>query len=240
LGVAIWAPRPRGYAAVSGTSVAAAQAAGLVAVLGRPARRLERPRRLRSAADLHRGAGRGLDAPLAPVQAQGGGRPDGAAASAVAIADEPGHAVARQPGADGVAHGKLTVENLTDTARTLGLGLQRDAAGDTTGLTAAIDPARFILAPHAVATLPVAVRLQTRRRRSAWPGAGSVITPDSGARPARTAGRRRAGPGSRPDPDCDACARGARGRRQGEPVAPRSAPPPRPLTAASGSPPSGS
>ncbi len=168
-----------GYAAVSGTSVAAAQAAGLVAVLA-----AQHPdwsaARLRSALVSTGALVRGLDAPLAPVQAQGGGRPNAATASAVTVATNPSTLSLGRPGADGVAHGTLTVENLTDAARTLSLGLQRDAAGDAAGLTAAIDPARFVLAPHAVATLPVAVRLASPAGAVGVAGGWVVVTPDAG------------------------------------------------------------
>ncbi len=168
-----------GYAAVSGTSVAAAQAAGLVAVLA-----AQHPdwsaARLRSALISTGTLVRGLDAPLAPVQAQGGGRPNAAVASTVTVVASPGSLSLGHPGADGVAHGTLTIENLTDAARTLTLGLQRDAAGDAAGLTAAIDPARFVLAPHAVATLPVAVRLATPAAAVGVAGGWIVVTPDAG------------------------------------------------------------
>ena len=120
---------------------------------------------------------RGLDAPLAPVQAQGGGRPTPPPRRSSPSRRNPSTLSLGRPGDDGVAHGKLTVENLTDAARTLSLGVQRDAAGDATGLTAAISPARFVLAPHAVATLPVSVRLRPRRAPSAWPAAGSSSRP---------------------------------------------------------------
>ncbi|MDX6378251.1 MAG: hypothetical protein QOE98_2554, partial [Gaiellaceae bacterium] len=123
---------------------------------------------------------RGLDAPLAPVQAQGGGRPDTAAASVVTVSTRPSTLSLSKPGADGVAHGELTVENLTDAPRTLTLGLQRDAAGDATGLTAAIDPSRFVLTPHAVAKLPVAVRVATPSAAVGVAGGWVVITPDAG------------------------------------------------------------
>jgi hypothetical protein len=168
-----------GYGAVSGTSVAAAQAAGLVAVLA--AQHADwSAARLRSSLISTAVLVRGLDAPLAPVQAQGGGLPSAATASAVTVSTRPATLSLGRPGADGVAHGELVVENLTDSARTLALGLQRDAAGDATGLTAAIDPARFVLAPHAVATLPVAVRLQTPAAAVGVAGGWIVITPDAG------------------------------------------------------------
>lgn len=168
-----------GYAAVSGTSVAAAQAAGLVAVLA--AQHADwSAARLRSALISTAVLVRGLDAPLAPVQAQGGGRPDTATASVVTVATRPATLSLGRPGDDGVARGELTVENLTAAARTLSLGLQRDAAGDATGLTAAIDPARFVLAPHAIATLPVAIRLQTPGAAVGVAGGWLVITPDAG------------------------------------------------------------
>ncbi len=168
-----------GYAAVSGTSAAAAQAAGLVAVLA--AQHADwSAARLRSALISTAVLVRGLDAPLAPVQAQGGGRPDPAAASVVTVATRPATLSLGRPGDDGVARGELTVENLTDAARTLSLGLQRDAAGDATGLTAAIDPARFVLAPHAVATLPVAIRVQTPSAAAGVAGGWLVVTPDAG------------------------------------------------------------
>ena len=83
-----------GYGAVSGTSVAAAQAAGLVAVLA--AQHTDwSAARLRSALISTAALVRGLDAPLAPVQAQGGGRPDTATASARHRRDAPCHALAR-------------------------------------------------------------------------------------------------------------------------------------------------
>ena len=168
-----------GYAAVSGTSVAAAQAAGLVAVLA--ARHVDwSAARLRSALVSTAVLVRGLDAPLAPVQAQGGGRPSAATASVVSVATRPATLSLGRPGADGVAHGELTIENLTDGARTLTLGLQRDAAGDATGLIAAIDPSRFVLAPHAVASLPVGVRLETPAAAVGVAGGWLVITPDAG------------------------------------------------------------
>ncbi len=168
-----------GYAAVSGTSVAAAQAAGLVAVLA--AQHTDwSAAQLRSALISTAVLVRGLDVPLAPVQAQGGGRPDTATASVVAVSTRPATLSLGRPGADGVARGELTVENLTDAARTLALGLQRDAAGDAVGLTAAIDPARFVLAPHAVATLPVAIRLQTPAAAVGVAGGWIVITSDAG------------------------------------------------------------
>ena len=167
-----------GYGAVSGTSVAAAQAAGLVAVLA--AQHADwSAARLRSALISTAVLVRGLDAPLAPVQAQGGGRPDTRPPRPlVTVATHPSTLSLGRPGADGVAHGELTVENLTDAARTLSLGLQRDAAGDATGLTAAIYPARFVLAPHAVATAS-GRRCGCRRppRPSAWPAAGSSSRP---------------------------------------------------------------
>lgn len=168
-----------GYAAVSGTSVAAAQAAGLLAVLAAQHSDWSAAR-LRSALVSTGVLVRGLDAPLAPVQAQGGGRPDVATAAAVTVATSPVSLSLGRPGADGVAHGELTIENLTDATRTLTLGLQHDAAGDATGLTAAIDPARFALAPHAVAKLPVSVRLQTPSAAAGVAGGWLVITPDAG------------------------------------------------------------
>jgi hypothetical protein len=168
-----------GYAAVSGTSVAAAQAAGLVAVLA-----AQHPdwsaARLRSALISTGGLLRGLDAPLAPVQAQGGGRPDATRASQVTVATSPVSLSLGRPGADGVARGTLRVENLTDASHTLGLGLQRDAAGDAVGLTAAIDPARFVLAPHAVATLPVAVRVAAPSAATGVAGGWIAISSDAG------------------------------------------------------------
>jgi hypothetical protein len=168
-----------GYAAVSGTSVAAAEAAGMVAVLA-----AEHPDwsadRLRSALISTAALMRGLDAPLAPVQAQGGGRPDAGRAAAATVVTSPVSLSLGRPGSDGVAHGTLRVENLTDAARTLSLGLQRDAAGDAVGLTAAIDPARFVLAPHAVASLPVAVRLADPSAAVGVAGGWIAITPDGG------------------------------------------------------------
>jgi subtilisin family serine protease len=168
-----------GYASVSGTSVAAAEAAGMVAVLA-----AEHPdwsaERLRSALISTAGLLRGLDAPLAPVQAQGGGRPDAGRASAVSIVTSPVSLSLGRPGKDRVAHGTLRVENLSNEARTLSLGLQRDAAGDAVGLSAAIDPARFVLAPHAVASLPVAVRVADPSAAVGVAGGWIAITQDGG------------------------------------------------------------
>jgi subtilisin family serine protease len=168
-----------GYAAVSGTSVAAAQAAGLVAALA--ARHPDwSAARLRSVLISTGGLLRGLDAPLAPVQAQGGGRPDATRASTATVATSPVSLSLGRAGDDGVARGTLRVENLTDAPQTLSLGLQRDAAGDAVGLTAAIDPARFVLAPHAMAALPVAVRLAAPTAASGVAGGWIAITPDNG------------------------------------------------------------
>jgi subtilisin family serine protease len=168
-----------GYAAVSGTSVAAAEAAGMVAVLaaGHPDWSAAR---LRSTLISTAGLLRGLDAPLAPVQAQGGGRPDAGRASAAIVATSPVSLSLGRPGHDGVARGVLRVENVTDAAHTLSLGLQRDAAGDAVGLTAAIDPARFVLAPHAIAALPVEVRVADASAAIGVAGGWIAIKPDDG------------------------------------------------------------
>ena len=73
------------------------------------------------------------------------------------VATSPSTLSLGRPGADGVAHGTLTVENLTDAARTLALGLQRDAAGDATGLDRGDRPG------------PVRARAARRSPRFRWP-----------------------------------------------------------------------
>ena len=169
-----------GYAAVSGTSVAAAQAAGLVAVLA--AQHADwSAARLRSALISTAVLVRGLDAPLAPVQAQGGGRPDTATASVVTVATRPASLSLGRPGDDGVARGELTVENLTDAARTLvarpaarrGGRCHRPDRRDRPGPVRA----RAARGRHAAGRHP---RCRRPPRPSASPAAGSSSRPTPG------------------------------------------------------------
>ncbi len=168
-----------GYAAVSGTSVAAAQAAGMVAALT-SAHPDWSAQRIRSALVSTAALVRGLGSPLAPVQAQGGGRPDAVRAATTVLSTTPLSLALGAADAGGTARGVLTIANNGDLPQTVAVGLQRDGAGDEVGLAVTADPPRFVLGPRAAVTLPVVVTLRPPAGQNGVAGGWLVVTPDGG------------------------------------------------------------
>jgi minor extracellular serine protease Vpr len=168
-GVAVTSSAPGGhYAAQSGTSVAAAQVAGAAALLLQ-AHSDWAPRVVRGAlVGTARPVGEG-DGP-APVEAQGGGTVDIAAATAATVVAEPASlafGLARAP--DVTVKRVLTLANTGKATEHVSLSLARDGGGD--GAKVTLDGARSDLAIAPGATLPVPLTLTA----SGLPASTSVI-----------------------------------------------------------------
>jgi hypothetical protein len=155
-GVAVMSAAPGGtWASITGTSVAAAQAAGMVAAL-------EAVHPDWSADDV-RGAlvstaqqMAGPDGGLAPVEEQGGGLPDGAAAAGAGVLVSPATLSFGRVD-DGPAHAPLTIRNPGSAPMDVTLAVQRDdVAGD---VDVRADPARFVLSPGASLQVPVTLAI---------------------------------------------------------------------------------
>jgi hypothetical protein len=158
-GVAIATARPGGgWRSVSGTSVAAAEAAGLVAAIA-----AQHPdwsaARLRSAVVS---TARPIVAEdgSAPVESQGAGVPDALAANATTLTFGSTSLSLGTPDAAGRVAGTLVLSNDGDGNLTIGLGVQRDGADRAATLAVQAEPARFVLAAHATARVPVSMTVK--------------------------------------------------------------------------------
>ena len=178
-----------GYAAVSGTSVAAAQVAGAVAVL-REARPQLTPAQLRGivTSSSRPVAGSAVDSPgdTAPVEAQGGGQLDLTGALTQSLAPSPttlsfGAFVQHA----GQATRTLHLTNLGSAPLTATFALLRDRAGDgdsTVELTA--DRTSITLAPGASGSVDLTLTLGGLPAQAGVIGGWIVVAPD-GAAPLR-------------------------------------------------------
>ena len=185
-GVAITTSAPGGgYAAVSGTSVAAAQAAGVLAVLSE-ARPGLTPAQLRavlatSATPVHGGA---VDTPgdTAPVEAQGGGQIDLAGALTQSIVPEPTSlSFGTFTAAAGVATRSLTLTNLAATPTTVSFALLRDRAGDgESQVSLAASTSSMTIAGGASTPVALTLTLAGLTADASVIGGWIFITPDGG------------------------------------------------------------
>ncbi len=158
-GVAITSARPGGgYGAVSGTSAAAAQAAGLLAQLA--ARHIDwTPARLRSALARTATPVKRPDGALEPVARQGSGLPSPAAADAapVVVGTPPVLGPLR---ADGTTRrGALELVNPGAEPVTVRLSYLPDGSDPGVALALDAEPATFAIAPGAAARVPVRLRV---------------------------------------------------------------------------------
>ncbi len=155
-GVAVLSAAPYGqWSALSGTSVAAAQAAGETAALAAIHPDWSAGE-LRSALVSTARQVAGVDGNLAPVEQQGGGEPDLAAAAGVGVFVSPatlsfGRMVGNR------AEAGLTVRNPGASPVDVTLALQRDGGGGALGIR--VNPARFVLAPGAALLVPIALTI---------------------------------------------------------------------------------
>ncbi len=156
-GVAVSAAQPLvGWVSVSGTSVAAAQAAGLVAVLS-AAHPDWTSAALRSSIVSTGRLVADATATVAAVGAQGGGEADANAASATVLDLQPATLTFGVATAGVPTTTSLQVTNRSGRAESVTLGFQRDAASPNTSLGVTVEPGAFVLGPHATVRLPVTV-----------------------------------------------------------------------------------
>ena len=189
-GVAVTTSAPGGgYAAVSGTSVAAAQVAGGIAVL-REARPELTPAQVRGivTSSAHTVSGSAVDTAgdTAPVEAQGGGRLDLAAALTQSLAPSPstlsfGSFLQRS----GQATRTLLLTNFGSAPVTATFALLRDRAGDgdsTVALAASVPS--ITLAPGASGSVDLTLTLAGLPDPAGVVGGWIVVAP-AGASPLR-------------------------------------------------------
>ena len=186
-GVAVTTSAPAGgYAAVSGTSVAAAQVAGAIAVL-REARPELTPAQLRGivTSSARPVAGSAVDTPgdTAPVEAQGGGELDLTAALTQSLAPAPstlsfGAFVQRS----GQATRTLRLTNLGSAPVTATFALLRDRAGDgdSTVALSSVSPS-LTLAPGTSGAVDLTLTLDGLPREAGVIGGWIVVAPEGAA-----------------------------------------------------------
>ena len=183
-GVAITSSAPDGdYMAQSGTSVAAAQVAGAVALV-RQAHPTWTPRIVRGAlvgSATQVGGGEG-DAP-APVEAQGGGALDVAAAKAATVVAEPasltfGLARAAEVSVERV----LTLANTGSATAHVSISLRRDGDGDDgSSVSLAGAPSSLAIAPGASVPVTLTLKASGLPDRTTVIGGWLLVTTDGGA-----------------------------------------------------------
>jgi subtilisin family serine protease len=189
-GVAITTSLPGGgYAAVTGTSAAAAQVAGAAALLA-GAHHAWTPAELRGA--LVGGAqviqGSGTDgSTVEPVEAQGAGQVDPVASSSLALAADPATVsfglVTHDPFSSAQP---VTLHNLSSRPVTVRLGFQRDGVGDgasTASLSA--DRPRVTIPAHSEATLTLTLTAAHLPTSSSVLGGWILAVPVAGGRATR-------------------------------------------------------
>jgi hypothetical protein len=159
-GVAVIAGQPQAqYAAVTGTSVAAAQAAGLVAVLA--ARHPDWSSSEIRSTLVSTGRLVVATAGAAAVEAQGGGEPDASRADSAPLATSPVTLSFGQYTTSTTRRRVLRVTNLAATPVTVTLGFQHDDAPDP--LIVGAQTPRFLLAAHQTRSVTVSLRIVNPR-----------------------------------------------------------------------------
>jgi subtilisin family serine protease len=179
VGLATADPGGQGYATVTGSSAAAALAAGAAALVAEARPELS-ALDLRSA--LVGSAGRlGRDGAAFPVTAQGGGLVDPGHAVTAELAVEPATlAFGRAQGKSWSATRTVTVRNVSSRALEVGFGLVPD--GSETPLTFSAGPNRVSLEPGEAADVAIGVAAQAELSAGAG---GILVVSAEGAQPVR-------------------------------------------------------
>ncbi len=160
-----------GLTSVTGTSAAAAQAAGTVAALA-----ASRPR---WAADVLRGAVVSTAKPVADaVAAQGAGLPDLAIARGIPLLVGPSAvAFGVIDRATGTAQATVAIRNVSADAQTVHVGFEPDAAG---GASVTATPSAFAITPGAGGRLELTLRLEAGPLGGDVVGGWLTLTTDAG------------------------------------------------------------
>ena len=170
-----------GYSTYSGTSVAAAQVAGAVALV-RQAHPEWSPRVVRGALVGTARAVRDEEGDTAaPVEAQGGGSVNVAAASAATVVAEPASlsfGLARAPQVS--VKRVLTLANTSTSSLRVSVSLLRDGSDDGSSVTLDGEPSKVAIAPGATLPIPLTLNARGLPHATAVIGGWLVVLIDGG------------------------------------------------------------